>query len=106
MTMAVPGALLAVDPGHVRTGLAATDPGQILASPVRTLSAPESVSGVVDEVETRESVGVIVGLPLSLSGDEGTAAARARSYARRLATALATATHRRQCSWWTSASPR
>jgi putative Holliday junction resolvase len=91
--MAVSGALLAVDPGEVRTGLAATDPGQILASPVRTLSANESVSGVVDEVRAREPVGVIVGLPLSLSGKEGTAAVRARSYARRLAVALASAEH-------------
>jgi putative Holliday junction resolvase len=91
--MPAPGALLAVDPGHVRTGLAATDPGQILATPVRTLSASESVSGVVEEVQAREPVGVIVGLPISLSGEEGTAAARARSYARRLAAALAAAEH-------------
>ena len=91
--MAVSGVLLAVDPGHVRTGLAATDPGQILASPVRTLSASESVSGVVDEVLAREPVGIIVGLPLSMSGKEGTAAERARSYARRLAAALASAEH-------------
>jgi putative Holliday junction resolvase len=80
--------VLAVDPGQVRTGVAATDPGQILASPVRTLAAAESVSGVVEEATARETVAVVVGLPLSLSGDEGTAAVRARSYAGRLATAL------------------
>jgi putative Holliday junction resolvase len=87
--VAAPGVLLAVDPGQVRTGLAATDAGQMLASPVRTLSAAESVSGVVAECGAREAVAVVVGFPLSLSGAEGTAAALARSYAGRLASALA-----------------
>jgi putative Holliday junction resolvase len=79
---------VAVDPGAVRTGVAATDPAQLLASPVATLSASEAVDGVVSLVADRQAVGVIVGLPLHLSGDEGTAAATARSYAGRLASAL------------------
>jgi putative Holliday junction resolvase len=69
--------------------MAATDPSQILASPVGTLSTAESVSGVVAEAAAREPVAVVVGLALSMSGDEGTAAAKSRSYAGRLAAALA-----------------
>lgn len=85
--MTVPGVVVGVDPGQVRTGVAATDPGQILASPVRTLEAGDAVSGVVAECTTRDAVAAVVGLPLSLSGAEGTAAGSARSYAQRLASA-------------------
>ncbi|HEX5018564.1 MAG TPA: Holliday junction resolvase RuvX [Actinomycetes bacterium] len=87
--MAVAGVVIGVDPGAVRTGMAATDPGQLLASPVRTLEAGEDVSGVVTEVQERDAVAVVVGLPIALSGQEGTAAQVARSYARRLAAGLA-----------------
>jgi len=83
------GVVVAVDPGTVRTGVAATDPGQVLASPVTTLDAAASVSGVVRELVEREAVAVVVGLPLHLSGAEGTAADSARSYAERLAAAAA-----------------
>jgi putative Holliday junction resolvase len=81
------GVVVAVDPGEVRTGVAATDPRQVLASPVQTLTAGAAVTGVLEVTLDRAAVAVVVGLPLSLSGDEGTAAARARSYAERLAAA-------------------
>jgi putative Holliday junction resolvase len=73
----------------VRTGVAACDGGEVLASPVATLASNEAVSGVVTIAAEREAVGVIVGLPLSMSGAEGTAAEAARSYAGDLAKALA-----------------
>lgn len=82
------GVLLAVDPGEVRTGVAASDPRQLLASPVSTLSSTDSVSGVVAVVAERGAIAVIVGLPLSLSGAEGPAAGKARAYAQRLIKAL------------------
>ncbi len=79
------GVWVAVDPGSVRTGVAACDPGQVLASPVATLAKQEAISGVVAIVHEREAIGVVVGLPLSLSGGEGTSARKARSYALELA---------------------
>jgi putative holliday junction resolvase len=82
------GVWVAVDPGKVRTGVAASDDGQVLASPVTTLTRAEAVSGVAQVVVERSAAGVIVGLPLSLSGAEGTSARSARSYAERLANAL------------------
>ncbi len=85
MPDAAAGVWLGVDPGDVRTGVAACDPRQVLASPVATLSRRDATSGVLGLVTEREAVGVVVGLPISLSGGEGTAAARARSYAERLA---------------------
>ena len=82
------GVWVAVDPGEVRTGVAASDSGQVLASPVTTLNRADAVAGVAQVVVERGAVGVIVGLPLSLSGAEGTSAHSARSYAVRLASAL------------------
>jgi putative Holliday junction resolvase len=79
---------LAVDPGSVRTGIAACDRGEVLASPVTTLGVDEAVTGVGAIVAERGAVGVIVGLPLSMSGEEGTAAQTARSYAEGLAKVL------------------
>ena len=87
-TSAVPGVVLAIDPGEVRIGVAATDPGQALASPVTTLTASEAVTGVVQLASERQAVSIIIGMPLSLSGDEGTAATRARSYSQRLVKAV------------------
>jgi putative Holliday junction resolvase len=83
------GIRLGVDVGSVRVGLAASDPGGILATPVETLdrdlesSADQgAIAGLVHE---REVLEVIVGLPRSLTGREGPAAVSARSYATTLA---------------------
>ena len=83
------GALLGVDVGQVRVGLAASDPDGLLASPVATLARDEEHGSdllrVAEEVRARAAVGVVVGLPRSLSGGEGPAAAKVRDFARRLA---------------------
>ena len=76
------GVRVAVDVGSVRIGVARSDPGGILASPLSVLA---SGPGDLDEL-TRLAVGaaaieVIVGLPTSLSGREGLAAKGARSFA-------------------------
>lgn len=87
-TAGPPGALLGVDVGQVRVGLAASDPGGLLATPVATLRRDEEhgtdLLRVAEEVRERAAVGVVVGLPRSLSGEEGLAAERARLYARAL----------------------
>jgi putative Holliday junction resolvase len=79
------GVWLAVDPGEVRIGVAACDPDQVLASPIATVTPAESVEAVASLAGERAAVGVVVGLALSLSGDEGAAADAGRRYARRLA---------------------
>lgn len=80
--------LLGVDVGEVRVGLAASDPGGVLAHPVATLARDDAAGTDLDriasEVRERQAVGVVVGLPRSLSGEEGVAARRARRYARTL----------------------
>lgn len=90
-----PGTRLGVDVGSVRVGLAASDPHGVLATPVRTL--PRDESGRTDQqaiaamVLELAAVEVVVGLPRSLSGQEGPAAALARGYAVELARAVAPA---------------
>lgn len=76
---------LAVDPGRVRVGVAACDPGGVLATPVATVPAAEAVDAVAVLVEERAAVGVLVGLAVSLSGAEGAAAEAGRRWARQLA---------------------
>src|ERR1700689_1787137 len=80
------GVRLAVDVGSVRVGVARSDPGGVLASPLTVLPAG---SGTKDELAklaaASGAIEIIVGLPTSLSGRDGAAAAGARSFAAGLA---------------------
>jgi putative holliday junction resolvase len=84
------GVRLAVDVGSVRVGVARSDPGGVLASPLTVI---RSGRGDLDELAalaaSAGAIEVIVGLPTSLSGREGAAAATARSFAALLAGRLA-----------------
>jgi putative Holliday junction resolvase len=87
------GVRLGVDVGSVRVGLAASDPSGVIATPVQTL--PRDLGGRSDQhaiaaaVRERAVLEVVVGLPRSLSGLEGRAAALARDYAVELAALVA-----------------
>lgn len=88
-----PGVRLGVDVGSVRVGLAACDPSGLVASPVQTLARDggrrRDVAAIAATAREREALEVVVGLPLSLSGEEGPAAALARRYADQLVSAVA-----------------
>ncbi len=79
------GVRIGVDVGTVRVGVAASDPAGVLAVPVATLRRDPRSDTDVDElaeiIRRRQAVEVVVGLPRSLSGGEGPAAAQARAYA-------------------------
>jgi len=83
------GVRLGVDVGSVRVGLAASDPGGVLATPVETierdLESGADLGVIAAAVIERHVLEVVVGLPQSLSGHEGPAAAGARAYAVALA---------------------
>ena len=83
------GSRIGIDPGDVRIGVARSDPSGFLASPVETVRRGKGdlrrIRRILDE---SEAVEVIVGLPRSLSGGEGPAAAKAREFAGRLAEAV------------------
>lgn len=71
--------------GSVRVGFAVCDPDGVLATPVATLARDEAGGAdqqqIADYVDRHDVLEVVVGLPRSLSGREGTAADLARAYA-------------------------
>jgi putative Holliday junction resolvase len=79
--------VLALDHGTARIGCAISDPSGTLATPLPTIEPPEA-SAVADLVAERQVERVVVGLPLHLSGEEGSQAALARSFCAELTALL------------------
>jgi putative Holliday junction resolvase len=80
------GVRIALDWGDARIGVAACDPDGVLAYPVRTVRAGVAeLDDLIAVVAEYEPIEVLVGLPRSLSGGEGPAAAKARQRVVRLA---------------------
>jgi putative pre-16S rRNA nuclease len=75
--------VLALDHGTARIGCAISDPSGTLATPLPVIEPPQA-RAVADLVAKHEVERVIVGLPLHLSGEEGSQAALARSFATEL----------------------
>ena len=84
------GVRLGLDPGDSRIGVARSDPSGFLATPVETVRRGggdvRRIAALVAEVEAVE---VVVGLPRSLSGSEGPAAAKVRQFAASVARRVA-----------------
>jgi putative holliday junction resolvase len=71
--------VLALDHGTVRIGAAICDPTGTLCTPLPVIEPPEA-DAVAALVREREVERVVVGLPVHLSGEEGTQAALARAF--------------------------
>lgn len=86
------GRRLAVDVGAVRVGVSLSDPAPMLASPLVTLPRDEKdqtdVGTLVGLVDEHEVVEVVVGLPKTLAGKDGSAVQAATAYAEQLAERL------------------
>ncbi|MEV0335501.1 Holliday junction resolvase RuvX [Nocardia sp. NPDC050717] len=91
------GRRIAIDVGSVRIGVASSDPDGILATPVETVprakpaksggraaGPPADIARIAEIVSEYEAVEVIIGLPRTLRGENGTAATIARRFAREL----------------------
>lgn len=82
---------LGLDIGSVRVGVAVSDPAGAVASALSVLDARElardtrPLARIVEDYEIEQ---LVIGLPLTLSGDEGPQAAAVRDVAARLADAL------------------
>ena len=84
-----PGSRLGVDVGDVRIGVARSDPSGLIATPVETVARGKGdLERLRDLAEEEGAVEVVVGLPRSLSGGEGPAAAKVREFATALAGVL------------------
>jgi putative holliday junction resolvase len=85
-----PGVRLGVDVGDVRIGVARSDPAGLIATPVETVArGGGDLARLRSLADAEGAVEVVVGLPRSLSGGEGPAAAKVRDFAARLAEAVA-----------------
>jgi putative Holliday junction resolvase len=76
------GRILAIDPGEKRIGLALSDPSQILAQPLATLTRRRGKRFPLGDlrlhVERHAPVGILIGLPLAPDGSEDARASAAR----------------------------
>lgn len=82
------GVRLGVDVGSVRVGVARCDGAGVLATPVETVRRRRDggdLSRIAHLAAECDAVEIVVGLPLHLSGVEGTASATARKYAEAVA---------------------
>ncbi len=74
-----------------RIGLAATDPGRRLVTPLATFSRRDpdrDLARIEAEVRRRGAVGLVVGYPLSMDGREGPQARMVKAFAEQLASRL------------------
>ena len=84
------GVRLGIDPGDARIGVARSDPSGFLATPVETVRRGKGdLARIARLARDDEAVEIVVGLPRSLSGGEGPAAAKTRDFAARLARRVA-----------------
>ncbi len=73
--------ILGLDVGDRRIGVAISDPAQTMAVPKTTLARADG-SKPLARLAAEEEIGlVVVGLPLSMSGEEGEQAQETRAYA-------------------------
>lgn len=83
--------VLAIDFGTVRHGTAVSDELGMLAHPLETVPAREDKAAfrrIAEIVTERRIETVVLGIPVRLNGEEGTAAARVRAWGERLRKAL------------------
>jgi putative Holliday junction resolvase len=82
------GALIGLDLGTKTIGLAVSDLGRRIASPL-TVIARKKFSGDVDaltrHMATHRPVALVLGLPINMDGSEGPRAQATRAFARNLA---------------------
>lgn len=84
------GVRLALDWGQARIGVAACDPAGTLAYPVEAVPAgPGALARILTLIGEYEPIELVVGLPRSLGGGEGPAAATVRAQVGELVGAVA-----------------
>ena len=86
------GALLGLDYGRVRIGVAVSTPERSLAVPLenweRSGDDGTDAEHLLQMVADQQIVGLVVGLPLNMDGSEGPSAQSARQFAENLAARL------------------
>ncbi len=75
--------VLALDYGKARCGAAVSDPTGTLARPLEAIAPPDA-RRIADLAAELEAERIVVGLPVTLAGDEGEQAAASRAFAAEL----------------------
>lgn len=81
------GALLGLDPGEKRIGMAVSDPDRLIASSIEAVTRAKfatDAAQVLALYDHRACAGIVIGLPLNMDGSAGPAAQAARAFARNL----------------------
>lgn len=81
------GAVLGIDPGSRRVGVAVSDAGATIALPLAVIQRGDDdsyIDQIVELARLREAVEIVVGLPLRLDGSDGPEAEEAIKLAGRL----------------------
>lgn len=82
------GVLIGLDPGSKTIGVAASDAGRLIASPVsgvKRVKFSADATSIFALADERAAIGFVIGHPLNLDGTSGPAAQAARAFARNLA---------------------
>ena len=77
--------MLGLDYGSKRVGVAICYSSRLIASPYAVLEAVDALGGLDEILSVEEIEGIVVGLPVSLSGEEGQMAQAARTFAHEVA---------------------
>ena len=85
--MSEPGRIMALDIGDVRTGVAVTDPMQLIASPhavVQEKSLAATLDALAKLVNALEPVLIVAGIPLNQHGERGPQAEKVMRFVEQL----------------------
>jgi putative Holliday junction resolvase len=80
-------AVLGVDPGEKRIGVAVSDTTRLIASSLDTIARTKfaaDAEALLKFYDARQCAGFVIGLPLNMDGSSGPAAQSARAFARNL----------------------
>jgi putative Holliday junction resolvase len=86
-SLPIPGRLIGLDLGSKTIGIALSDVGRSIASPLETIARTKftkDVERLRALVDAHVAIGIVIGLPRNMDGSEGKAAQSARSFARNL----------------------
>lgn len=81
------GALLGVDPGAKRIGVAVCDPRRSIATALDTIHRTKlaaDLTALFALYDSRQCAGLVIGLPVNMDGSEGPRAQSARAFARNI----------------------
>lgn len=90
-------AILALDVGSKRIGVAVSDPGGVFALPIGTIERTtlhDDLARVAEYVESYQANELVVGDPIALSGERGIAAQKIDAFVERLRVVFSGTIHR------------